>query len=127
MSLIARYLEQHGIATVVIGAAKDIVEHCGVPRFLFSDLPLGNAAGRPNDPQSQKLVIDLALDLLVDAPGPRCTLQTPLSWDADGRWKEDFSNAEKLPPEVRARRRAEFEADKRIARTRKEGDSIKES
>ncbi len=27
----------------------DIVEYCGVPRFLFSDFPLGNAAGRPHD------------------------------------------------------------------------------
>ena len=43
ISLHARYLEAHGIPTVVMGCAKDIVEHCGVPRFLFSDFPLGNA------------------------------------------------------------------------------------
>ena len=36
----------NGIPTVVMGCAKDIVEHCGVPRFLFSDFPLGNAAGQ---------------------------------------------------------------------------------
>ena len=50
VSLIARYLEENGIPTVVMGCAKDIVEHCGVPRFLFSDFPLGNAAGKPKDP-----------------------------------------------------------------------------
>src|SRR5258707_5895590 len=33
--------------------SKDIVEYVGVPRFLFSDFPLGNPAGRPNDPASQ--------------------------------------------------------------------------
>jgi hypothetical protein len=47
-SLLARFLEGAGIPTVIMGAAKDIVEHCGVPRFLFSDLPLGNAAALPN-------------------------------------------------------------------------------
>src|SRR4029079_7196925 len=53
VSLAARALEENGIATVVMGCAKDIVEHVGVPRFLFSDFPLGNAAGRPCDPTSQ--------------------------------------------------------------------------
>ena len=36
-SLVARHLEANGIATVVMGCAKDIVEHAAVPRFLFSD------------------------------------------------------------------------------------------
>jgi len=49
VSLAARHLEENGIATVVMGCAKDIVEYCGVPRFLFSDFPLGNAAGRPKE------------------------------------------------------------------------------
>ena len=49
LSLAARTLEDNGIATIVMGCAKDIVEHVGVPRFLFSDFPLGNAAGRPRD------------------------------------------------------------------------------
>ena len=35
MSLVARYLERNGIPTIVMGAAKDIVEWCGVPRFLY--------------------------------------------------------------------------------------------
>ncbi len=49
VSLAARMLEENRISTVVMGCAKDIVEYVGVPRFLFSDFPLGNAAGRPRD------------------------------------------------------------------------------
>ena len=49
VSLAARALEAAGIATVVMGCAKDIVEYVGVPRLLFSDFPLGNPAGRPKD------------------------------------------------------------------------------
>ena len=52
-SLVARHLEANGIPTVVMGCAKDIVEHAAVPRFLFSDFPLGNSAGRPHDVASQ--------------------------------------------------------------------------
>ena len=33
--------------TVVIGSARDIVEHCGVARFVFTDFPLGNPCGHP--------------------------------------------------------------------------------
>src|SRR5438067_1047541 len=54
-----------------MGCAKDIVEHVGVPRFLFSDFPLGNPAGRPNDPQSQAFTLELALRVLEAAPAPR--------------------------------------------------------
>ena len=45
-ALVARHLEANGVATVVMGCAKDIVEHAAVPRFLFNDFPLGNSAGR---------------------------------------------------------------------------------
>ena len=44
IALVARHLEANGISTVVMGCAKDIVEHAAVPRFLFSDFPLGNSA-----------------------------------------------------------------------------------
>ena len=34
---------------MIMGCAKDITEYVGVPRLLFNDLPLGNAAGLPHD------------------------------------------------------------------------------
>ncbi len=86
LSLVARYLEQHGIATVVMGCAKDIVEHCGVSRFVFSDFPLGNGAGRPHDPASQAQTLALALDLLESARAARTTVQSPLRWARDHAW-----------------------------------------
>ena len=78
--IVARALETAGIATVVMGAAKDIVERCGVPRFLFSDAPLGNAAGPPRDVAAQDATLGLALDLLESAAGPRTTVRNPLRW-----------------------------------------------
>ena len=83
MSLVARYLEEHGIPTVVIGSAKDIVEHCGVPRFLFSDFPLGNPCGHPWRPEMQEAIVGQALRLLETATSPRTTAQAPFAWKPD--------------------------------------------
>jgi hypothetical protein len=96
MSLLARHLEANGIATVVMGAAKDIVELCGVPRLLFSDMPLGNAAARPGDPTSQDQTLELALRVLESAPGPRTTVQNPLRWNGPADWRLDYMNVERL-------------------------------
>ena len=100
-----------------MGCAKDIVEHVGVPRFLFSDFPLGNPAGRPHDPESQAVTLDLALRVLESAPAPRTAVQSPLRWSAEAAWKLDFSNIAQLSAEEIARRRAEFDRQKEIAKT----------
>ena len=114
MTLVARTLEAAGVATVVVGAARDVVEHVGAPRFLFSDVPLGNAAGLPRDLGSQDLVIEMALALLESAVAPRTTVQTPLAWPVGG-WKRDYMNLDVLTPEEIARRRAENEANRAVA------------
>ena len=123
LSLAARSLEAHGIATVVMGCAKDIVEHVGVPRLLFSDFPLGNAAGRPNDVASQAYTLDCALQLLADAPGPRTTVQSSLVWADSADWKLDYSNADRLSPQELARRREAFDAAKAEAKRLRDGNA----
>ena len=114
MTLVARALEAAGVATVVVGAATDVVERAGAPRFLFSDVPLGNAAGLPRDVASQDLVLELALRLLEEAAAPRTTWQSPLRWPVAG-WKRDYMNLEGLTPDEVARRRAENEAARATA------------
>ena len=116
VSLAARALEHAGIATVVMGCAKDIVEHVGVPRLLFSDFPLGNAAGRPRDVASQDLTLELALRVLESAPAARTTVQSPLRWSDNPDWKLDYCNIERLSPEEIQRLRAEFDAGKALAK-----------
>jgi hypothetical protein len=102
VSLAARYLEEHGIPTVLFGCARDIVERCGVPRFVFSDFPLGNPSGKPYDLDMQGTILSLGLDLLVEATAPGTTLATPYEWSADHSWKDKvFSKAQPfLDPEA---------------------------
>jgi hypothetical protein len=121
VSLVARHLEEHGISTVIMGCAKDIVEHCGVPRFLFSDFPLGNSAGRPFDVESQAQTLELALRVLESAPAARTTVQSPLRWNGPASWKRDYLDLAKLSPDSIAERRKEFDEVKTIARAKREG------
>ena len=90
MSLTARHLEANGIPTVVIGSARDIVEQCGVPRFIFTDFPLGNPCGKPYDKQMQQQVIEIALYLLEMARYPLTTVQAPFSWDPAEDWRSTY-------------------------------------
>lgn len=119
-ALTARHLEANGIPTVLMGCAKDIVEHAAVARFLFSDFPLGNAAGKPHDVASQDQTLEYALRLLESACGPQTTMQSPIRWNADGQWKNDYLNLEQIGEEELARRRAEFDRQKELARPNRE-------
>ncbi len=115
VALSARALEQAGMASVVLGCARDIVERVGVPRLLFSDFPLGNAAGKPHDTESQRLTLELGLQMLEQASAPRSTHQSPLRWSDSSDWKRDYSNIDLLSSDEIAQRRAEFDRGKRQA------------
>jgi len=116
VSLAARALEEAGIATVVLGCAKDIVEYVRVPRLLFNNFPLGNCAGLPNDPASQLAIAKLAIELLESATAPRTTIRSPFTWSGDVNWQCDYSNAAILSSEEIAKRRAEFDKGKAEAK-----------
>jgi D-proline reductase (dithiol) PrdB len=119
VGLAARHLEANGIPTVIMGCAKDIVEHCGVPRFVWSDFPLGNSAGRPFDRDSQAQILELALRLLESAPAARTTVASPLRWPAEG-WKPRYLDVGKLSPEDIEERRKEFDVVKAVAKAKRE-------
>ena len=114
VSLVARHLEENGIPTVVLGSARDIVEECGVPRFVFTDFPLGNPCGKPWEPEMQRSIVGTALDLLEKAWMPRTTVQTPFNWGSE-EWRAGYlrvgeDNREALARAGEERRRLQAEA-----------------
>lgn len=110
MSLAARHIEAAGIPTVIVGSALDIVEHCGVPRLLFNDFPLGNPAGPPWQTATQHDILAAALRLLATAPTPRTTQRSPFMWPDDLGWRARYGH---IDPEKMARLRAEGEERRR--------------
>ena len=95
MSLVARHLEAHGIPAVIVGSALDVVEHCGVPRFVFTDFPLGNPCGHPWRRDMQTAIVRQALGLLESAAGPRTTEKAPFRWkDDDADWRARYGRVD---------------------------------
>lgn len=105
VSLVARALEEHGISTVILATARDIVEHCGVPRLVHADFPLGSPCGEPHNPEQQRAIFEIGMKLLEAAFAPRTTVQAPFKWSKGEAWK-DLVFTEKQPfqtPEVEQR------------------------
>ena len=90
MSLVARHLESNGIPTVILGAARDIVTHCGAPRFAFVDFPLGNPSGKPYDRHTQAAIAAAAIDLFETASEPGTVVTLPHRWSDDDSWRDGY-------------------------------------
>tara|TARA_B100000686_G_C16712759_1_gene930168 strand:- start:349 stop:738 length:390 start_codon:yes stop_codon:yes gene_type:complete len=118
VSLVARLLENSEIPTLIIGSARDIVEHCGVPRFLYNDFPLGNPCGKPYDVTMQKSIMNQAITLLSSANGPNTIEKTPHIWSSDNYWRGDYAKVDETNREELAQRgqnRRKRQAEERIA------------
>ena len=99
-----------------MGSARDIVEECGVTRFIFTDFPLGNPCGKPWDVEMQRSILGSALDALEKAWVPRTTIQTRFSWGNED-WRKTFMevndhNREALARAGEERRRLQSQARK---------------
>lgn len=72
----------------MIATARDIVEHCAVPRLLFVDFPLGNPCGEPYDVGQQREIFEKALRLLETAERPQTTVEAGYRWSQGEKWKQ---------------------------------------
>ncbi len=117
VSLVARHLEANGMPTVILGSARDIVEHCAVPRFLFVDFPLGNPCGRPWDAAMQRRIVGEAVSLFETASAPRTTVVSPERWGSDD-WRRNYMAVTAENREALARRGEDLRR-RRAARERR--------
>jgi hypothetical protein len=86
VSLVARHLEENGLPTVLFSTARDITAAAGTPRVVFTNYPLGNACGRPGDPENQREILRAGLRLLESATRPGEILETPHVWSESRDW-----------------------------------------
>ena len=80
MGLIARALEEQGIATVCVVMNRDITENVKPPRALFVRFPYGAPLGPAGDAVTQMAVIREALDLLTGATQPATIAVSDIEW-----------------------------------------------
>ncbi len=69
--LIAAELERRGITTVCLMLLREVAEKVRPPRALFVPFPHGYPLGKPNDPGTQRRVVEAALALTeMDSMAP---------------------------------------------------------
>lgn len=68
--MIAREIEEAGVATTSISMVREHTEQVKPPRALFVPFPFGHALGRPDEPELQLRVIRAALKLFEARSGP---------------------------------------------------------
>ncbi|MCG8690539.1 MAG: hypothetical protein MI806_04960 [Minwuiales bacterium] len=91
MSLVARYLEQHGIPTMCIGSALDILTAGNPPRATFVDFPLGHSVGKPFDAEGQIDIVRRGLQGLERMTAPGIEI-LDVRWSDDEDWKREASD-----------------------------------
>lgn len=69
-----------------------------MPRFLFTDFPLGNPCGTPWDVATQTAILEMAFELLESARYPRTTVQTPFEWSNED-WRTNFMRVDEADRE----------------------------
>ena len=116
MSLAARIIEQAGIPTVIIGSALDIVEFARVPRYLFTDFPLGNPCGKPYERRLQEDIFSRALSLFDAAEEPETTWGFAAAWEDGVSWRSRYAA---VRPDNRAELLAVGEARRASQRAKK--------
>ena len=80
MGLIARALEEVGIATVHVVMRREVAENVKPPRALFVKFPFGAPLGPADDMGTQRRVILEALTMLISATEPGTIIDSDQSW-----------------------------------------------
>ena len=82
MGLIARVLEETGIATVCIIMRREVAQNIKPPRALAVGVkfPFGAPLGPAGDAETQRGVILEALSVLTSATEPGAIVDSPRAW-----------------------------------------------
>ena len=80
MGLIARVLEEAGIATVCIMMRREVAENVKPPRLTFVKFPFGAPLGPAGDMETQRGVILEALSVLTTVIEPGTIVDSLRAW-----------------------------------------------
>lgn len=78
--MVARILEEEGLATVIVMTFKEAAEAMRSPRSLYVRFPIGLTLGAPGAVAQQRVVIQDALDVLAESEEPGSLRVLPYRW-----------------------------------------------
>ncbi len=94
MGLVARFLEEKGISTVILTPTPEFHREVGFPRTVALEYPYGRPLGQVHDDGGQRRVLMATLDSFSSATGPG--MVEHLSF----KWPEEAKAAKWHPPEI---------------------------
>lgn len=100
--LVARKVEEMGIPTLYIGAARDIMRQVKPPRAIFINFPFGHNFGKPFDKKLQVNIIKDIFKALEAIKKPGTLIDLPYDYG---------ENFEFVPGAYRRRKILEFASD----------------
>ena len=95
--MLARILEEHGVATVIVTMMPVWSERFGAPRTLAVEHPYGQTMGPAGDAVRQREVFRHALALLERASEPGHVEESPFAWPDAERWRKAWHPPEPSP------------------------------
>ena len=94
MGLVARVIEESGIATVVLTPTPEFHREIGFPRTVAIQYPFGRPIGEVDDIQGQREVLLKTLEAVQEMEKPGEVIHLPF------RWPEEPKQTRWHPPEI---------------------------
>ncbi|HWO90946.1 MAG TPA: hypothetical protein VNP53_03165 [Methylomirabilota bacterium] len=78
--MLARWIEESGIPTVVVTMMPAVAEERRAPRIVGVEFPFGHSFGMPGDKAMQRRVLELALRVLAGASAFGTRVDADIEW-----------------------------------------------
>jgi hypothetical protein len=83
VGLVARFLEENGLSTILLTMTPEFNREIGIPRIAAIEYPYGRVVGEVNDAEGQRQVLMEALSILDTAESPGEVVHLPYTWHED--------------------------------------------
>ena len=80
MPVLARWIEESGIPTVVVTMMPAVAEERRAPRIVGVEFPFGHSFGMPGDKAMQRRLLELALRVLAGASAFGTRVDADIEW-----------------------------------------------
>ncbi len=84
--MVARAIESAGIPTVLVMMYKQVADALPSPRVCYVRFPFGVPLGEPGNADQQRVIVEDALHLVLNAKDPGTLREMPYRWR-----REDYS------------------------------------
>ncbi len=94
--VLARWIEEAGIPTVIVTMMPDVAQRIGAPRVVGVEFPYGHPFGLAGDRALHRRVLSTALTVLAGAPSAGTRVDIDVAWPVP--WKQAYRDWQPSEP-----------------------------